>query len=280
MFVIVACCFLFVWFVFLCIVSVVFMLVLLCMLLFGWHVFLVLACSCCLVCDSEHSLWTGFNHVNPRFIGNICCLLIDRCFIGHSACFNPCLAFSCACISTASASSGCCCGGRCGAGTCSGWCVDFWNMDSEFDLDTDIIMSQMDFRVDKPVVPYKARYPKIVNQEDVEKAQKSGKAKNTLKDTAWSVKVWNDWWASRNDRVSKTSSTSTSTSTGFVPELTGDIDNKSLDFWLSRFVMEVNRQGQSVSGKHPKAFVWGHSAVFKGGGQEKQFECLSWGGFW
>lgn len=128
-------------------------------------------------------------------------------------------------------------------------------MDAEFDSDTDDILSQIsedsqDFQVKKPVASRSSsRFGRIVGEADIERVQKSGKAKNTIKDTAWSIKVWNDWRLYRNDLTVKNPSSYPAgcSSKGFdlVPEIKADISHKHLNYWLSRFVLEINRQDGS-----------------------------------
>lgn len=90
-------------------------------------------------------------------------------------------------------------------------------MDYHFDSDTDAILSQFndtdsleDFDMKQP------RFAPPVDDKDVTACQESGKSKNTTKDTAWVLKVFNDWRKSRNDSIMKEAGSSTSS---FVPGL-------------------------------------------------------------
>ena len=120
---------------------------------------------------------------------------------------------------------------------------------SEFDSDTDLLLSQMsydsgsssdsdmaDFKPDR-----KPRFKKPVPQDEVDKVQKSGKAKNTVKDTKWSVNVYKEWRSSRNSYVIGQKPGKTGAYT-LVPLLNSETPSKELDFWMCRFVLEVNRQ--------------------------------------
>ena len=81
-----------------------------------------------------------------------------------------------------------------------------------------------------------SRFSSPVSEADVEELQKLGVPRNTNRDTAWSVKVYTDWQNHRNAGLGKTDYSKR------VPALNENITEERLNFWLIRFVMEVNRK--------------------------------------
>ena len=83
----------------------------------------------------------------------------------------------------------------------------------------------------------KGRFNPPVDEAYLENLHEHGKAKNTKKDTMWSVGVFSTWRLSRMLNIEgKPIEYSPN-----IPELNKDIKMEDLDFWLARFVCEVNR---------------------------------------
>ena len=80
-----------------------------------------------------------------------------------------------------------------------------------------------------------SRFKRFVYTEDIRKLQAAGQPKNTKKDTSWSVGAYNAW------RVNRNQSATPSPGVGEVPILSSEISTADLNYWLSHFVLEVNR---------------------------------------
>ena len=81
-----------------------------------------------------------------------------------------------------------------------------------------------------------SRFSSPVSDVEVESLQKRGVPKNTSKDTAWSYKVFKDWQEHRNADIPLGDHAKR------VPDLSSDLSEDKLNFWLIRFVMEANRK--------------------------------------
>jgi hypothetical protein len=125
-----------------------------------------------------------------------------------------------------------------------------------FDKETDVIMSQLsvpetqdndldDFKAEKP-----KRFAEPVSEKELIDIQESGKAKNTVKDTTWALKVFNDWKSERNMKAMKESGSSNSSQGKFVVGLNESVSKEDLNYWLSRFVVEVRKKD---GGQYPAA---------------------------
>ena len=75
--------------------------------------------------------------------------------------------------------------------------------------------------------PASGRYAKPVTDDEVTKARYESVPKKTRDDSAYCVRLWEDWAKNRQKVVSVE-----------VPPLS-QLDKQGLKYWLSRFVMEV-----------------------------------------
>ena len=75
----------------------------------------------------------------------------------------------------------------------------------------------------------KGRFSAPVCEEDIRKLITSQKNKNTEKATKWSMNIFNEW---RKTRMANGAA---------MPELI-EMDIKTMDFWLKRFVLEVRKK--------------------------------------
>ena len=83
--------------------------------------------------------------------------------------------------------------------------------------------------------------------------KEEGKCKNTVKATSWAVNVFSEWREARNNQPVIPGERFT-----VVPPLTAFITDEQLDFWLSRFVVEVCKtDGLPYPGSSLKLLVAG-----------------------
>ena len=71
--------------------------------------------------------------------------------------------------------------------------------------------------------------------EEVAEARSKGVPYKTQKDTAWCISIWEQWRKHRQQ------------TTGVAIPPTLDLDKSGLNYWLSRFILEVRKQGSSPS---------------------------------
>ena len=120
---------------------------------------------------------------------------------------------------------------------------------SDFDSDTDSVMSQMpiddvdDFKLTRQ--QQKKRFPPAVEQKDIDALVEQGKPKNTTKQTNWAYNVFTEWRRCRNSRMNADGSSTSDDTSRLVPELTKTLPVKAIDYWLARFVLECRRQDGS-----------------------------------
>ena len=71
----------------------------------------------------------------------------------------------------------------------------------------------------------------------MEALEKEGIPRNTDRSTAWGVNAYKAWQKHRNAGVTDPSK--------LVPDLNSDVSEERLNFWLIRFIMEINRKDGS-----------------------------------
>ena len=81
------------------------------------------------------------------------------------------------------------------------------------------------------------RFANPVTEEDILAKIVDAIPSSTRKQTTWTVKVWQDWTASRRSLQTE------------VPPQLDSITNEQLNYWLSQFIVEVkNKNGESYTG--------------------------------
>ena len=81
--------------------------------------------------------------------------------------------------------------------------------------------------------PSSSRFASPITDGELEKAKKSAVPKNTSKSTNWAVKIWRDWSVCRQKACSRLAE---------YPTHLLITQPKELDYWLSKFVLEVRKE--------------------------------------
>ena len=104
-----------------------------------------------------------------------------------------------------------------------------------------------DGRTDPSNYPEAVRKIVIVDDEELEKRKESRIPPNTRINTSWAVRAWSEWALERNGMIAIKGETGIT-----LPEVNPDIlnitHNEELNYWLSKFVVEVRKK------KNPGSF--------------------------
>ena len=98
-----------------------------------------------------------------------------------------------------------------------------------------------DGRTDPSNYPEAVRKIVIVDDEELEKRKESRIPANTRINTSWAVRAWSEWALERNGMIAIRGETGIT-----LPEVNPDIlnitHNEELNYWLSKFVVEVRKK--------------------------------------
>ena len=98
-----------------------------------------------------------------------------------------------------------------------------------------------DGRTDPSNYPEAVRKIVIVDDEELEKRKESRIPPNTRINTSWAVRAWSEWALERNGMIAIKGETGIT-----LPEVNPDIlnitHNEELNYWLSKFVVEVRKK--------------------------------------
>ena len=94
------------------------------------------------------------------------------------------------------------------------------------------------------------RFATPKSDEEVEKARRARIPKKTQADTRYCMEIWNKWSSYRNSIVDNEHITEDITS----------MDNSSLQYWMSRFILEIRKKRWNrVSPKHFAPYLLRHT---------------------
>lgn len=141
--------------------------------------------------------------------------------------------------------------------------------DSLFDVETDFALSQFNlskFLEDEDKrghLPYSLdlddtedfsltskqtneRFGRPATTDEVQHTMLKSFPANTVKNTNWGINTYDAWGRWRNEYV-RTNGSSSSEQYTFVPPLNSELSAEELDFWLTKFVVEVSKINVSIT---------------------------------
>jgi len=80
----------------------------------------------------------------------------------------------------------------------------------------------------------------IVDDEELQKRKASQIPQNTWTNTSWAVRLWFEWAEERNDLIEIIGDSKTIPQVD--PVILNIIDKGELNYWLSKFVVEVRKK--------------------------------------